>query len=258
LRFADLGCDLGATSDDIQGGPGEQGCDRVEIGGVGLATDAGGLEGYGAAAAEGIADPGSASEAFLAELGHEFAELGCGGAEVGVDLFPGFRRGAGDLLGAVAEGDLFVVGKAGEDGEFKLAEGGGEFFFALASVGGRGGAFPGGFEVGVGLELGVSGLLEDALLGFDPFEAGAEAFVIHRHDGEEAGTVSLRVIGGGHEEPDDGGSAEDEGLAAPPLAETGESLGVVGFSFLVGLLGNAGDGELGLDEGTHEWLSATF
>jgi len=113
---------------------------------------------------------------------------------------------------------------------------------------------PEGFEIGVGLEFGFGGLFEDFRLGFDSLEAGAEAFLIHRHDGEEAGTVSLRVIGGRHEEPNDGGAAEDEGLAPPPFPETGECLGVVGFSFLVGLLGDTGDGELGLDEGTHEWL----
>lgn len=89
LGFPNLSGDLGATTDDIEGGPSEEGCDGIEVRGVGFAADAGCLEGDGAAAAEGIADAGDAAKAFLAELGHEFAELGGIGAEVGVDLFPG-------------------------------------------------------------------------------------------------------------------------------------------------------------------------
>jgi len=68
-------------------------------------------------------------------------------------------------------------------------------------------------------------------------------------DGEEAGAVGLGLVGGGQEQAEDGGAAEDERLATPPFPKTGEGLGVVRLALLVGFLREAGDGELGFDEG---------
>jgi hypothetical protein len=89
LGGADFFGDLGSAADDVEGGPGEQGGDGVEVGGLGLAADAGGLEGDGTAAAEGIANAWDAAEAALAEFCYEFGDGGGAGAEVGVDIFPG-------------------------------------------------------------------------------------------------------------------------------------------------------------------------
>jgi hypothetical protein len=163
---------------------------------MGLAADAGGLEGDGAAAAEGIADARDAAEAALAEFADEFGEGAGGGAEVGVDFFPGFRRRAVDVFRAVAEGDLLVVGEAEEDAAF---EGGAEVledgfeagFFLLVGFGAPGGGV--GFVFG-GFARG--GEFED-FLGLEALEAAEQAVVIEGEQGEEAGAVGLGIVGGG-------------------------------------------------------------
>ena len=119
LRLAHLGGDFRPAADDVERGPGEQGGDGVEIRGVGLAADAGGFERDGAAAAKGIAHAGDSPEARLPELGDKLRNGAGGGAEVGVDFFPTLWGRTVYLLRPVAEGDLLIVGKAGEDGEFE-------------------------------------------------------------------------------------------------------------------------------------------
>lgn len=53
------------------------------------------------------------------------------------------------------------------------------------------------------------------------------------------------------EEPAHGSANEDQRLAPPPLAESGERLPIVRLALLARLRGETGDGELGLDEGGH-------
>jgi len=88
LGDADFFGDLGSSADDVEAGPSEKGGDGIEIGGVGLAADAGGLEGDGAAAAESIPHARDAAEAELAKFADKLGDGAGGGAEVGVDFFP--------------------------------------------------------------------------------------------------------------------------------------------------------------------------
>jgi len=73
--------------------------------------------------------------------------------------------------------------------------------------------------------------------------------VVHRENLEEDFPVALRITRSGHEHAQDGSPDEDERLAPPPFPQPGERLAVVRPAFLVGFGGEAGDGELGLDEG---------
>lgn len=56
------------------------------------------------------------------------------------------------------------------------------------------------------------GEFED-LLDFESFETAQQAVVIHGQQGEEAGAVGLGVLGGGQQQAEDGGAAEDESCA---------------------------------------------
>ena len=71
--------------------------------------------------------------------------------------------------------------------------------------------------------------------------------VVHGEDFEENFAVAFRVAGGGHQHPENGGTDEDERLAPPPFAETGECLAGNRLALPEGLRREAGDGELRLD-----------
>jgi len=155
------------------------------------------------------------------------------GSTVSMIILQRNRRGAWLLWSRFASrGGVFEAGEVAEEGD----EG-----FAVGPV-----VFDFGFEAGAAAVGSPVGLGEfEKLLGLGALEAAEQAVVIKGEQGEEAVAVGLWVVGGGQEQAEDGGAAEDERLAPPPFSETAEGLGAVRLALIVGFLGEAGDGELG-------------
>lgn len=90
-------------------------------------------------------------------------------------------------------------------------------------------------------------------LGWDfSFAALPCAVIVHGEDLEKDFAVLFGIRRGRHEHAQNGRPHQDEWLAAPPLAQTGECLPVVCLTLFIGFGGEPGDRELGFDESGHE------
>ena len=242
LRLADLLGDLRPAAHDVERSPCQEGGHGVEIATVRFTAEPRRLEGDRAAAAEGVPDARHMAEASRSQLGHQLGQRGGAGSQMAVDDLPGFGGGAVNLFRAVAVFEPLVVQDAQEDPFLKV------------------------LPLLLGDPLLESGLLfirfrrkiAAARRGRKAFEklldgnalrlATQEAFLVHGHEAQEDLAVHFRIVGGGEEQPKDGGAAKDERFSAPPLSEAGERLAVVRLPLLVAFHGHLGDGELGLDE----------
>lgn len=112
---------------------------------------------------------------------------------------------------------------------------------------GRAGDIFGAFAIGnpLGVRQGVEGSAGGFALN-GGFAASPGAGVVHGEDFQEDLTIPLRVAGRRHEHAQDGCTDQNERLAPPPLTEAGQGLAGTRLALLVGLGGEAGDGELGL------------
>lgn len=105
LHAHDLLLHRASAAEQMEAGPGEQPGHGIEIGAEGFAADAGGLEGDGAAAAEGIAHARRVAEGAPAEFLDEFRKAGGGRAEVSVEFRPRLSGGADHIFRALAMSD---------------------------------------------------------------------------------------------------------------------------------------------------------
>jgi len=84
-RGTDLRAQCITPPHHMQGGPGQQSSDGVEVAGAHIAAEAGGFEGNRAAATKGIANHGTTPKAALAQFLHQFGQRLGLRAEVSVD-----------------------------------------------------------------------------------------------------------------------------------------------------------------------------
>ena len=80
------------------------------------------------------------------------------------------------------------------------------------------------------------------------------AVVVHGQDFEKNLAILFGVVAGRHQHAQDGGAHQNQRLAAPPFAQTGQRLAGTGLALFVGLGRKAGNGELGFDESGHGLL----
>ena len=242
LRVAHPRGHLRAAADDVQRAPGEERGHRVEVRAERLAAEPGRLEGHAAAAAEGVADARRTAEAPPPQLPQQLRQAGRRRAEVRVDRRPGLRRRPVHVLRPVAPDQLFVVAQPVED----------EALQPLPVRRGQALPQPGPVRAGAGRE--PRALLRRSQAPPDLAErdgaalAPPQTLVVHGEQRQEDLAVAAGVAGGGHQQPQQDRAHQDQRLAAPPLAEAGQGLAVVGLALLVALLRQPRDGELRLDE----------
>jgi len=230
-----------AAANEVDGGPGQKRADRVQVRAVNVATQNRGLEGDAAAAAEGVADAGSVAEAPLAQFMDQFREAVRLRSQMRVDRLPGRLRGAGDLFGAHAIGKLPVVAHAVE----------GPVLHVFPIFPGRR-PLPLPFSIladEIELPFRLCGEFIDIGGGDVPPQTVPEPLLVHGQEFEENLAVLFRISGGRQEQSQEGRPDQDQGLAAPPLAQAREGLAVVGLALLVAFLGKQAYGKLGFDEG---------
>jgi len=230
-----------AAPDEVNGSPGEEHGDRIEVAAIGFEPKACRLEGYRAAAAEAVSHPRHVPKGFLRKLGKELLEAIGRGAQVRIDLVPGTGRRTFDFFGPAAVGELFFIGQASKGEGFKALF----LCFAYAFSPAR------RLTRALDVPLALFGLYKAHNLfgGEWLILALPEAVLIHREDFVEYVAVLLWIVRGGHKQAQKACAHEDKRLAAPPLAEAGERLAGTRLALLVALRRKARDGELRFNEG---------
>ena len=218
----------------------------VQVRPVGFAADARRLEGHAAATAERIPHPRHPPEAPLAQLPHQPRQTGGAGAEMRVDGLPSLRRRPIEMLRPIAPAQFLVVAHAIEQERLHLCP-------RLPLADGFRGLELGRLRRGrareptrtLGLEKPPVHLLQRNVAALAP----PQSLVVHGQQRQKHLAIPARIARRGHQQPKDHSPHQNERLAPPPLAESGQRLAVVRLALLVTLLRETRDGELGLDEG---------
>ena len=245
LGLSDLFLHFWTAAYDVQRRPSEQGRSRVQVAGMHIASNACCFERNASASTEGIAHLRSVTELTHAQFFDQFIQVRRLRSQVRIDDLPRRFRRSFDLLWPCAISQLLIVGHALKNLPFEALLRRPIQSFLPRSLCFR------TLSTEKLVSLRGCGQTECVLRSDCLFLAHPTPLSIHCHQPHENVPVLLGVVSGWEQQAQDRRADQNQGFAAPPLAQPRQGLTASRLTLLIALLGQLRDGELGFDEGLH-------